>query len=348
MKAPTRLLPRWSAPAAHLASSAYGAIVALRNARFDQGIGVRRVTRPVISVGNVVVGGTGKSPVVRWIANWATERGITPLIALRGYRSRPSKRGDRGMSDEALEHQFLVPGVRLAVGADRFRTVSEAIARDPSIGVVILDDGFQHRALAREIDLVLVDGSRPELDGSLLPAGVCREPWASLARATGVIVTHSGEPNAARDQRIQSLHGRPALAWCTHDWEGLDVYSRQCHSRSTREPNAWLQGQRVAVWAGIAQPSALLDMVQSCGGDIVSVPPLRDHAHYGASAVGRLVSAAHRARATSIVLTNKDWVKVRLDCAAIDLPIAVPRLALRFSKGEAAVRALLENHLIAR
>lgn len=333
----THVLPRWCAPASRIAAHAYGAVVNLRNARFDRGIGVRRVARPVVSIGNIVAGGTGKSPMARWIAQWALERGMTPLIALRGYRSKD------GRADEAIEHQSLLPAARVVVGANRFKTIAAALARDPSIDIVVLDDGFQHRALARDLDLVLVHGSRPNFDGGLLPMGWLRESPQSLARAHGVIVTHGDCVNEQLDAQIAMLHGRAAIAWCAHAWDGLDVYHAVDQRRCSSESTEWLRGQRLAVWAGTAMPTIIVDQVRACGGQVVSVPPLRDHAHYGCALVGRLTAAAHEAKATAIFLTHKDWVKVRVDSAAVDLPIVVPRLRLQFAHGEAALRSLLEN-----
>lgn len=143
MRNDEHIFSEWFSPAARVASKVYGAVVDNRNARFNRGVGIRSVDRPVISVGNIVAGGTGKSPMVRWVAEWALARNVLPLIALRGYRSH------HGKSDEAMEHQTALPNAKIAVGANRFATITAAIDRDPSIGVVILDDGFQHRAVAK-------------------------------------------------------------------------------------------------------------------------------------------------------------------------------------------------------
>ncbi len=278
--------------------------------------------------------------MVRWVAQWALDRGMTPLIALRGYRSRD------GRSDEALEHQSLLPSAQLAVGANRFDTIQRALARDPSIDVVILDDGFQHRALARDLDLVLVHGSQPNLDGALLPLGWLREAPASLARADGVIVTHCDSADESLEKQVAAVHGRGVLASCAHSWEGVDVYRAGGHLNAshTRESTEWLRGQRFAVWAGIAKPRAIVEKITACGGEVVSLPTLKDHAHYGRAVVDRLTAAAHEANASAILLTRKDWVKVQADRGGVDLPFVVPRLQLEFSSGEAALRSLLESH----
>ncbi len=330
------ILPRWCNPVARIASQVYGGVVQTRNRRRDLGIGVRAIDRPVISIGNIVVGGTGKSPMVRWVAEWALARGVTPLIALRGYRS------ERGRSDEASEHEALVPGARLAVGPDRFKTITAMLSKEPGIGLVLLDDGFQHRVLARDLDIVLIDASRPQLAGSLLPLGWLREPVESLRRADAVIVTRAREVDHGLNEQIVQLHGKPALAWCNHAWSDLDVHEA---ARSQRQSVDWLRGRRIAVWAGIGRPDAFVQQLNTFGAEVVAIASLRDHARYGRRAVSRLAKEARRSGAAAIATTGKDWVKIGFDGSVVDLPIVVPRLEMRFCAGEAAVRDRLEATL---
>jgi tetraacyldisaccharide 4'-kinase len=331
------IFPEWFSPAARVASKVYGAVVQTRNARFDRGVGIRSVDRPVISVGNIVAGGTGKSPMVRWVAEWALARNVLPLIALRGYRSH------QGKSDEAMEHQTALPNAKIAVGANRFATITAAVDRDPSIGVVILDDGFQHRALARNLDLVLIDATCSRLDGDLLPLGWLREPTKNLSRASGVIVTHAQRRDPALDKKIQLVHGRPVLAWCDHFWDGLDV----CAGDGSKivQANESLRGQRLSVWAGIARPEAFITQLKTFGAEIVHVASLGDHAHYGATAVARLTQAARAAGATAIATTGKDLGKIAGDMNEMNLPLIIPRLRLKFYEGENAFGDLLEKSL---
>ena len=331
------IFPEWFSPAARIASKVYGAVVQTRNARFDRGVGIRSVDRPVISVGNIVAGGTGKSPMVRWIAEWALARNVLPLIALRGYRSH------QGKSDEAMEHQAALPNAKIAVGANRFATITAAVDREPSIGVVILDDGFQHRALTRNLDFVLIDATCSRLDGELLPFGWLREPAKNLSRASGVIVTHAQRRDPALDKKIQLVHGRPVLAWCDHLWDGLDV--RAGDGTKIVQANESLRGQRLSVWAGIARPEAFITQLKTFGAEIVHVASLGDHAHYGATAVARLTQAARAAGATAIATTGKDLVKISCDMNKMSLPLIIPRLRLKFYEGENAFGDLLEKSL---
>lgn len=312
---------------------AYGLGARWRSARFDRSGGMR-IDRPVISVGNIVAGGTGKSPVVRGVCRACSDAGVRPLIAMRGYRAR------HGRSDEASEHMVSLDGVPVVAHPDRAQAIVHAIRKDPSIGVVVLDDGFQHRRVARDLDIVLVDATRPCLDDRLLPFGWQRERARALARATAVVVTHASRVDASLAAQIRAHHGKDPLAWCDHAWSGIDLMRPAADgSRAAdRTDVSWLAGRRVAVWAGVARPELIRLQAASSGATVVAMPLLRDHAHYSASAVRRLGAEARDAGAEAILMTGKDWVKVEPLAAALPLPAAVARLALRFCAGEEQLR----------
>lgn len=339
MSADERLLPTWCDPAARIAAAAYGAVVRARNARFDRGVGVHTLGVPVVSVGNIEVGGTGKSPVVRWIAARALARGCVPLIALRGYRSHG------GLSDEASEHQLLLPSVRLAVGARRLDEIRHVMSGDASVGCVILDDGFQHRRIARDLDLVLVDARARGLRGGLLPLGRLRESGQSMARASAVIVTRASVVDAQVSALIESMHGRPPLAWCEHTWKALSMHSLEPCGQRTCESHSvdWLRGRRVSVWAGVGRPTDFAEQSRACGAEVVHAARLRDHARYGRTQVAQLTLAARAERAEAVLMTLKDWVKVAPDQSVIGLPVIVPQLEIRFMAGEKELGGLLDN-----
>ena len=326
-------LPDWCAPIARVASVAYGLGARWRGARFDRSGGLR-VGRPVISVGNIVAGGTGKSPVVRWVCGACTDAGVRPLIAMRGYRAK------HGRSDEASEHMAALPGVSVVASPDRAPAIAHAIRKDPSIGVIVLDDGFQHRRVARDLDIVLVDATRPCLDDRLLPFGWQRERASTLSRAGVVVVTHADRVDPSLAAQIEAHHGRPPLAWCDHAWTGITVASpaERTDPASDTVDVAWLEGRRIAVWAGVARPELVRVHAESCGAQVVAMPVLRDHAHYSRSAVRRLGADARDAGADAILMTGKDWVKVKPLAGGLPLPAAVVRLSLRFRAGEEQLR----------
>ncbi|MFZ9882675.1 MAG: tetraacyldisaccharide 4'-kinase, partial [Phycisphaerales bacterium] len=210
-------LSRWLAPATWLMARAYGAGVAYRNARFDRGVGVHRlevdgVRPPVVSVGNLTAGGTGKSPFVAWIAREIAERGAKPVIAMRGYRG--SADGAGGVkSDEALEYASTAPDAVVVVGARRREMLRRALADATWLdrAVIVLDDGFQHRGLARDLDIVLVDATRTGLDGDLLPNGWLREPARAIRRAGGFAVAAAQDDRRARSRTRRLVHHRELL-----------------------------------------------------------------------------------------------------------------------------------------
>lgn len=337
-------LPAWLAPLSWPLARAYGLGVAWRNARLSRGEGVRALevagTRiPVVSVGNMSAGGTGKTPFVAWCAREAFRAGVRPVIALRGYRSADHGHGG-ATSDEALEYAQLVPEADVVVGARRharlveFFTEGAGAARRAG-SAVFLDDGFQHRQLARELDIVLVDATRPALDGDLLPDGWLREPASNLARAGLVVLTKADDP--ARRERAARLVGRwrgaPCDAVCVHAWRGLAVHAGDAAPQSMQV--SWLAGKRVVSACALGNPAHFHAMVEAAGARVVARLEKGDHRAF---ARGELADAAVRAGAECVVTSRKDLVKLGRASQEV-VPIAVPELAVEFLSGEDAVRA---------
>ena len=293
--------------------------------------------RPVISVGNISAGGTGKSPMVRWVCDTLVHAGRSPAIVMRGHGG-----GER--SDEVLEHRASRPAVPVAVSADRRQAIERLLAERPQVDALVLDDGFQHRRVARDLNLVLVDAARPAIDGALLPAGWLREPAGGLRRADAVVVTRATRAAAGLEEQIRRLHGDPPMAWTDHVWAGLEI---EAAGRDLREGLDWLRGRPVAVWAGIGHPEAFLDQLAGAGARVVHAPRLRDHQAYGGERVRRLLREARAEGAEAIVCTGKDWTKLVGTLPPDALPVARPELRLSFVRGEdalsQALRAALER-----
>ncbi|MAB71319.1 MAG: tetraacyldisaccharide 4'-kinase [Planctomycetaceae bacterium] len=318
--------PRWAATLLAPATLVYATVVDWRRRRFDAGAGVVRLDPPVISVGNLVAGGTGKSPVCRTIARHLLETGRRPAIAMRGYRADAT-----GMSDEAAEYASRIPEVPLAVGADRIAAI--AALKDPP-GSIVLDDGFQHRRVHRDLDIVLVDAVHSGLDRGMLPSGPRREPRSALRRADAVVVTRASEVDPVLAAEIERHHGRPPLAWTRHAWTGLTSHHRGVES--TR-PVSDLDGRRVATVFGVGNPASIRRSIEAVGGIVVHDVAVRDHAAYDATRVSAIVEAAGAAGAEAIVTTLKDWVKIGRHADRLgDLPMLVPTLEIEFLAGKAA------------
>lgn len=342
-------LPAFLAPIAWCAARVYGFVVARRNKAFDVGRGVhalevsgRRV--PVISVGNLTAGGTGKSPLVAWISTELARAGSRPVIALRGYRAARDARGVI-RSDEADEYESTAPEAKVVVGARRREELlsvlgSAASEAWRSRAVVVLDDGFQHRQLARDLDIVLVDATRPALDGDVLPLGWLREGAENIRRADLVILTKAHDADA-RDRAaalVARLRGRPHDAVCEHRWPSCTLFESSADGEGEPRPQFdcpidALDGRAVVSACALGNPAHFHSMVERAGMRIAARLERADHMPFSAEELDRAVA---RTRAELVIMSRKDLVKLdRLPNA----PLVVPDLSIGFSEGEERVRA---------
>lgn len=332
--------------AAAWAARRYERELARRNARFDAGRGVVTIDRPVISIGNLSVGGTGKSPMVAHALRLLRAAGHNPAVAMRGYRAHA------GLSDEADAHARAFPDLPLVARPDRLEGLIELFATEAGerVDCVVLDDGFQHRRIARQADIVLIDATRPPFADACLPVGWLREPPASLRRSTAVVLTHADRvPRAALDalQRdVQAAAGRPPIALAQHAWEGVDVASADLQGEASH-PVAWLAGRRVVAVCAVARPQTFLASLAEAGARVAEAIVLADHAPVGEALVRRVALAAARCNADAVVMTDKDWSKWRrrllrraasaagagAETALAGIAIARPRLHLAFLAG---------------
>ena len=310
------------------AEAVYGAAVSFRNRLFDRGWRRARCTaRPVVSVGNLTAGGTGKTPMVAHLAEGLAAAGTRPAVLTRGYRG-----GDEARELEAR----LGPGVPVAADPRRARAAERLLARDPAIGAFLLDDGFQHRGLGRDLDLVLVDATAPFGGDRLLPGGRLREPARALARADAVIVTRaeSLDPCARNvlDERIAAAHGARPIAHTSPRWSGWR------DAAGTNWPVDALAERRVAGACGLGNPDAFAAMLRRHARALVRFEPFPDHHAYRDREIAAVLARAARAGAEVVVVSPKDWVKWRgrlpRDAA---LPVYRPELELAFRAGAEAL-----------
>ncbi|MGA0039142.1 MAG: tetraacyldisaccharide 4'-kinase [Pirellulales bacterium] len=315
----------------------YGAAVIMRNLLYDtQLLKATAADVPVICVGNLTLGGTGKTPLVAWLARLLLEFNTRPAIVSRGYAASAGS-----VSDEAAELAMLLPGVGHVANRDRVAGVKEAIDQHAA-RIAILDDGFQHRRLARTLDLVAVDATDPFGCGHLFPRGLLREPLSGWRRADAVILTRSSSVDAARRATIKAnvlrraVTKRPVWAETTHAPRCL----RTAEGRTS--PLTMLTGTRVAIVSGIGNPHAFRNTVASTGCVITSETILPDHHHYKNSDLAQLGRAARTTAAELIVTTVKDLVKIR-ETEVHGVPIMALEIAIEFLQGEADLRALIDR-----
>ncbi len=275
------------------ASAIFGAIVRARNAMYDSGaLRSRPLSLPSISIGNLSVGGTGKTPIAAWVAGRARDIGAAPAVVMRGYGQ-----------DEPFVHQLLTPGIPVVVGADRVEAVERARAQGADL--VVLDDAFQHRRARRDVDLVLLSAERWTGSTPLLPAGPWREPLSALSRASMALVTRKSIGADRAAWVAKEVEGRVAgvpvgvVALLPSDLrrlgddvaQGLDT----------------LAGARVLAVAAIGDPEAFIAQLEALGARVETATFPDHHAFTDAEA---LSLARRGARMDLIVGTLKDAVKL--------------------------------------
>jgi tetraacyldisaccharide 4'-kinase len=280
----------------------------------------RRLARPVISVGNIAAGGSGKTPVVAALARWLRAEGARPCILTRGYGRRRAADGVLVVSDgdrvlepvsrSGDEPQMLaraLPGVPVLVSPDRHLAGCLA-ERRLGADVHILDDGFQHVALARDVDLVLV--AREDLDDEVLPAGRLREPIEAASAADAVLVPGTDQDASAvaaellvaQGFRVEAAFGRPRMV---EPFGELLVQAA---------------GTRVLAVAGIARPERFFNAARAQGWNVVQELAFRDHHWFDTGDLRLMLAAARTANADLILTTEKDAMRL------LELPLApVPR-----------------------
>lgn len=297
----------------------YGGVVSTRNALFDLGWrSVRRLPVPVISVGNLTTGGTGKTPWVAWLVRELQRRGLRPGVLSRGYRGLSA-----GENDEARVLARLCPGVPHVQQRSRYAGGLHMLESPAgqAVNVLVLDDGFQHRQLHREVDVVLIDAVQPWGYGRLLPRGLLREPLTALRRADLVLLTRvdlvSPDDLAEIRHTVQRVRGRGV--------EGELVFApvRLVNPRGEVSPLERLPEERWAAFCGIGNPRGFAEMLHRQGVDV----PCRvfaDHHHYTADDWARLEAWRISVGATGLLTTLKDLVKVPAELShvwAVDLAV---------------------------
>jgi len=289
--------------AARCAEPFYGLGVRLRNNLYDRGIkAAHDLGKPVISVGNITAGGTGKTPTVRWLAEQLLEAGHRPAVLMRGYKSAG------GISDEREILAKELPGVPIVANPDRVAGAAQALQADPQTTLFILDDGMQHRRVKRDVNLVLILAAEPFGFGHLLPRGLLREPLAGLSRADAFLLTHSGEVDASRieeiTQTIRSHNSDAPIFRSDHL-----IPSLRAVDGSTTDLES-VRGKRIYAFCGIGSPASFFANLKKAGIDAAQSRAFPDHYAYSGQEWQDIQDAARAANADILITTEKDWVKI--------------------------------------
>jgi tetraacyldisaccharide 4'-kinase len=328
--------PGWAKPLLALSSSVFGAAVRLRGAAYRTGIlRTIKVDRPVISVGNLAVGGSGKTPFVLLLADRLLARRRKVVVLSRGYGGRASSRGEAfvvtsGMSaEEAGDEPILIAQkTQAAVVVARSRARAAILAiRELGAEVLILDDGFQHLRLARDLDVVMLDAERPLGTGRLLPLGPLREPKEALSRA-GLLVLNRGVRSRADVAVLAGLERVPKME--------IEVVPTALGG----SPPQSIAAHPVALIAAIARPRRFEETIEALGATIVHRELFRDHAPLDPETVERFKKRAQEKGAARLITTEKDFVRMSADSRAAVEPLVIEH---RIVAGEAVLERALDQ-----
>jgi tetraacyldisaccharide 4'-kinase len=328
----------------------YGVVARLRALLYDWGwFDQRRLPVPVLSVGNLTMGGTGKTPVVMVLVDWLLAQGKRVAILSRGYRRTSTAQyllvsdGERLLvgPDEAGDEPFMMaqrcPKAIVAVGADRYELGDWVLSRFP-IDCLVLDDGFQHLGLYRDVNLLLVDATDAEGLAAMTPAGRLREPLRAAARATAIVITRADVPAQVTEvcRRLKATLGfMPDPIQAVFRPESLVSVMT-----GASQPVSWSKGKTALLCSGVGHAASFRSLVERIGIKIVDEVVHPDHHAYTSQEVEGLKARAAELPADLVITTEKDACKLAALLQPTDSWWAV-RLTTTVVEGEDRLRRLV-------
>ncbi len=258
---------------------------------------------PIVSVGNLTMGGTGKTPMVRWLAEWFLGRDVRVGLVSRGYGAP-----DDSPNDEALELAHYLPDTPHVQNRDRVQAARQIVQKS-NCRLLLLDDGFQHRRLRRDLDIVLLDALQPFGFGHVFPRGTLREPVTGMARSDVVVLSRS---DLVGQEQRDSLHRQVAELAPHATWvESIQRPHCLISTDGSQGPIDSLAGRPVAAFCGLGNPDGFRRTLQQCGLDAVRFRAFPDHHAYTSADCRQLAKwAGTHPAVTALVCTHKDLVKV--------------------------------------
>lgn len=327
-----------------LLSNLYKLIWVLRKWLYDKGVfKIRRLPCPVICVGNITAGGTGKTPTVMHLARLFQTRNFRPVVLTRGYK-RKSRKPVLPVSDgnailttpqESGDEPYLIAAglknIPVVVGADRYN--SGMFAKDNfGADVFILDDGFQHLKLYRDINILLIDASNPAGNEYMLPAGILREPLAGISRADCIIISRADEGDKSKAEKlVRSFNKKAPVFYSSLKVSGImDAYGKT-HGTD------YIKGKNLFLFSGIGNPGSFKRSVNENGGVIKGEIRFPDHYWYSTRDMERISGEAERLSAEAIITTEKDITRLTgsglLNSEGLVKPLLTLKVELSIDKG---------------
>jgi len=293
-----------------IAAQLYSTVIRLRNFLYSKGwLKTYRANAIVFSIGNITTGGTGKTPLTIWLCRFLQNKNIACAILTRGYKTDAEKRVSSieyrvSRTDEPAILAESCPEAKVIVNPDRVAGAAVAVGKFGA-KVLIMDDGFQHRRLGRDLDIVTIDATCPFGYGKMLPAGLLREPAASLKRADAVVITRcnqTGETELAQlEEKLRLVNPDMIIARSMHN--PICVKSIGHKEISLEE----LKDKKIFAFCGIGNPDAFLNTIKELGLNLVGSKIYNDHYRYTDNCFTRILEEAEHLKADVILTTQKDW-----------------------------------------
>ncbi len=280
----------------------YGFIIRIRNLGYN--LGILKVTKfniPIICVGNLTAGGTGKTPMVIWLCKYLQKKGLSVGLLSRGYK------GDaEGTNDEMRLLEEALGNTRFYVGSDRVTSAQTAI--DEGVMTLVMDDGYQHRRLGRSLDILMIDGLCPFGYRKMLPAGLLREPVSGVKRAEIAAISRAdlaGETAIEQIKAALKKHTDIPVVTCSHKPEA--IYS--CDG--VKVPLEELSGKKVTAFCSIGNPGGFVATLEKLGAEVRGRYFFDDHSDYDNERIDILRQLSEDTGEQWLITTEKDWVKLR-------------------------------------
>jgi tetraacyldisaccharide 4'-kinase len=324
-----------------IAAAAYSIGIWLRNFLYSKGWPKTHTADvPVISVGNITTGGTGKTPLVIWLCKFLQQKEIQCAVLTRGYKTNVENRASR--TDEPAILIESCPQARIIVNPNRVEAAAEAVN---SFGakVLIMDDGFQHRRLHRNLDIVTIDATQPFGYGKLLPAGLLREPVDSLKRADATVLTRCDQTSESKlsqiEKKLQLINPDMIIA--------NSIHNPICAKSITGEEITieQLRGKKIFAFCGIGNPDAFLNTIKNTGANLVGSKIYNDHYHYNNDCLADIHEQARYLKADLILSTQKDHTQYAIHNTQYEVPFAYLAVELKFLAGEDKLKQLIGDAL---
>ncbi len=328
-----------------IASCGYAVVIGVRNFLYSKGwLKVHRVNVPVISIGNITTGGTGKTPLVIWICRLLSQENIPCAILTRGYKAaQSSKLKTQNYGDEPKILAEGCPQAKVIVNPDRVAGAQEAINKYGA-QVLIMDDGFQHRRLNRNLDIVAIDATCPFGYDKMLPAGLLREPVSAVKRADAVVITRTDQMDKDAleilEARLRHINPDMIIARSIHE----AAFIKTMHQEKICVEK--LRGKKLFAFCGIGNPDAFLASIRRIGALQTGSKIYNDHYTYTRADINDIYEEARYLGAELILTTQKDWTKASLkEFPVTDIPFAYLAVELKFTAGEEKLKELIKRTL---